>query len=924
MANLGNVWHIPANPEPPGVAGMRDPVFPATPASTVTIYTGNQFAGDGNPGNQLQVGSSLFYAPQGGAAWTEVPLTFSAEIGNNKYYSAQVPFGSFQTGTVVRYYLCIAYDDHDTTFLQLNTDGITSATTADESAAQADPFLFTVETPALRGQWGPVIPLPNVGIHAHVLPSGLVLMWGRRDDPSQSLNVDPPTPLHQGGPPAPPAQCTPFLWNPTTGAVSKTSQPTMPDGSLTNLFCSGHAFLPDGRLFVAGGHLADGAGVNQTTIYDPVAGTWTPGPPMNAGRWYPTVTRLPDGSVLMLSGSFTGPGGGSVTNTVPQVWRAGVISSLAGNPQGPLDLYPRVHVRSTGQVLVTGSLAETWALDPSGTGTWTDLGIQRANGQRDYAPSVLYGADQVLYIGGGSPPIADAELLDLSQQPPAWRDPKDQASQMAFPRRQHNATILPDGTVLVTGGTRSGGAGPPENFNNLDPGQPIHVAELWDPGTGHWTQLAAEQEDRCYHSTAVLLPDGRVLSAGGGEFFPVEGVPEENLPQDSHLDGQIFSPPYLFKGTQPVITSAPATVSYGQTFQVGTAQLGDIQKVTWIGLSSVTHSSNTGQRFLALQAVPSAGGLAVTAPASPDACPPGHYLMFLVTTGGVPSVAAIVQVAAASGQSQPQSRSQPRSQPQPQSQSVAAGVADAAAAAPEAAHATAAPEAAHATAVAAEAAHATAAAPGVAHATAAAPATPAPPDVFALRASVLAAATGTKVVAGITGTCPYGIAACWGGANEALHHLDGVAFVDPIANAEDSTATVFLAGDGLPALDRWREEFRRIANDSYSLRGVEVTISGRVTTRDGTVILVRDDDAVPPLVLMPLDQADVVQWDRSARAPRTADPRELDAYRALARETAGRTGPPDAGAQLVTVTGPLVPAAPGYRLQVRTVAEPGQ
>ena len=910
MANLGNVWHIPANPEPPGVAGMRDPVFPATPAATVTIYTGNQFAGDGNPGNQLQVGSSLFYSPQGGAAWTEVPLAFSAEIGNNKYYSAPVPFGSFQAGTNVRYYLRIAYDDHDTTFLQLNADGITSATTADESAAQAAPFVFTVDTPALRGQWAPVIPLPNVGIHAHVLPNGLVLMWGRRDNPGQSLNVDPPTPLHQGGTPAPPATCTPFLWNPVTGEVSKTSQPTMPDGSLTNLFCSGHAFLADGRLFVAGGHLADGAGVNQTTVYDPVAGTWTPGAPMNAGRWYPTVTRLPDGSVLVLSGSFAGPGGGSVPNTVPQVWRAGTLSSLAGNPQGPLDLYPRVHVRSSGQVLVTGSLAETWSLDPSGTGTWTDLGIQRANGQRDYAPSVLYGPDQVLYIGGGSPPIADAELLDLSQQPPAWRDPKDQAAQMAFPRRQHNATILPDGTVLVTGGTRSGGAGPPENFNNLDPGQPIHVAELWDPGTGHWTQLAAEQEDRCYHSTAVLLPDGRVLSAGGGEFFPVEGVPEENLPQDSHLDGQIFSPPYLFKGTQPVITSAPATVSYGQTFQVGTAQPGDIQKVTWIGLSSVTHSFNTGQRFLALQAVPSAGGLAVTAPASPDACPPGHYLMFLVTTGGVPSVAAIVQVAAAPGQPQA---------------AAAAGTAhaQAAAAAPGQPQAVAAAPRQPQAAVAAGTAHDQAAAPEAAHAQAAAPATPAPPDVFALRASVLAAATGTKVVIGITGTCPYGIAACWGGANEALHHLDGVAFVDPIANAEDSTAMVFLAGGGLPPLDRWREEFRRIANDSYTVRGIEVTVSGRVTTRDGTVVLV-SDGAVPPLVLMPLDQADVVQWDRSARAPRTADPRELDAYRALARETAGRTGPPDAGAQLVTVTGPLVPAAPGYRLQVRTVAEPGQ
>ena len=309
----------------------------------------------------------------------------------------------------------------------------------------------------------------------------------------------------------------------------------------------------------------------------------------------------------------------------------------------------------------------------------------------------------------------------------------------------------------------------------------------------------------------MLLPDGRVLSAGGGEFFPVEGVPEENLPQDSHLDGQIFSPPYLFKGTQPVITSAPTTVSYGQTFQVGTAQPGDIQKVTWIGLSSVTHSFNTGQRFLALQAVPSAGGLAVTAPASPDACPPGHYLMFLVTTGGVPSVAAIVQVAAAPGQ--------------PQAVAAAPGQPQAVAAAPGQPQAVAA---------AAGTAHAQAAAPEAAHAQTAAPATPAPPDVFALRASVLAAATGTKVVIGITGTCPYGIAACWGGANEALHHLDGVAFVDPIANAEDSTAMVFLADDGLPPLDRWREEFRRIANDSYTVRGIEVTVSGQVTSDAGT------------------------------------------------------------------------------------------
>ena len=505
-----------------------------------------------------------------------------------------------------------------------------------------------------------------------------------------------------------------------------------------------------------------------------------------------------------------------------------------------------MHVRSNGQVLVTGSLAETWSLDPSGAGTWTDLGIQRANGQRDYAPSVLYGADQVLYIGGGSPPIADAELLDLSQQPPAWRDPKDQAAQMAFPRRQHNATILPDGTVLVTGGTRSGGAGPPENFNNLDPGQPIHVAELWDPGTGHWTQLAAEQEDRCYHSTAVLLPDGRVLSAGGGDFFPVEGVPEENAPAGQPPGRADLLPALPVQG-RPAGDHVRAGHGQlrrdvpGRDRSAGRHPEGDLDRPV-VGHALVQHGP----------AVPRAAGRAVGQRPGGD----GARVAGRLPAGPLPDVSrddrgsSVGRGDRAGGGGSRVSLSRRRP-----ARSGAASGGGGRGATPRWPLAEARPSAQPA----------------------AAPATPAPPDVFALRASVLAAATGTKVVIGITGTCPYGIAACWGGANEALHHLDGVAFVDPIANAEDSTATVFLAGDGLPPLDRWREEFRRIANDSYTLRGFEVTVSGRVTTRDGTVILV-SDGAVPPLVLMPLDQADVVQWDRSARAPRAADPRELDAY----------------------------------------------
>jgi hypothetical protein len=174
---------------------------------------------------------------------------------------------------------------------------------------------------------------------------------------------------------------------------------------------------------------------------------------------------------------------------------------------------------------------------------------------------------------------------------------------------------------------------------------------------------------------------------------------------------------------------------------------------------------------------------------------------------------------------------------------------------------------------------------------------------------VLAAATGTKVVVGISGTCPYGIGACWGGANEALHHLDGVEFVDPIPDGEDSTATVFLADDGLPPLDRWRQQFHRIVNDSYTLRGVEVTISGRAEIRPGNLVLARDGEA-PPVILVPLNPADKVQWNAAARAPEAAEPYEVTAYATLA---AAATTP----GQPVTVTGPLVQSDTGYQLEVR-------
>jgi hypothetical protein len=188
----------------------------------------------------------------------------------------------------------------------------------------------------------------------------------------------------------------------------------------------------------------------------------------------------------------------------------------------------------------------------------------------------------------------------------------------------------------------------------------------------------------------------------------------------------------------------------------------------------------------------------------------------------------------------------------------------------------------------------------------------APADAFALRDTVRAAASGTRVVAGITGICPYGIAACWGGANEALRSLEGVQYVDPIPDGDGSTATVYLEDDGLPALDHWDDQFRRMVHQTYELRGVEVTLTGTIEARNDAFVLAGEGRR-PPVELVPLDPGGKIQWDTAAQGPQAAEPAEAGAYDTLTR-SAGAVG-----ARPLTVTGPLRQTQAAYRLQVRLV-----
>jgi len=274
----------------------------------------------------------------------------------------------------------------------------------------------------------------------------------------------------------------------------------------------------------------------------------------------------------------------------------------------------------------------------------------------------------------------------------------------------------------------------------------------------------------------------------------------------------------------------------------------------------VTHSFNAGQRINFLPSQIAGGTLTATAPPNANVCPPGHYMLFIVNLQGVPSVATIIQVSAPAA--------------------AAAQVREAAR-------------------------------PGAA-AAAPAPARQAPKDAFALRATVRAAASGTRVVAGITGICPYGIAACWGGANEALRSLEGVQYVDPIPDGDGSTATVYLEDDGLPALDHWDDQFRRMVHQTYELRGVEVTLTGTIEARNDVLVLAGEGRR-PPVELVPLDPGGKIQWDPAAQGPQAAEPAEAGAYDTLTR-SAGAVG-----ARPLTVTGPLRQTQAAYRLQVRLV-----
>lgn len=494
--------------------------------------------------------------------------------------------------------------------------------------------------PARHGRCDIAYDTGTVAIHAALVRPGAVAVWGYGDHDvatGQSHVLD----LSTGQVQAPPES--------------------------HHLFCSGHAFAPDGSVVVTGGHHFDVKGVHRL---DPDGPAWSHVADMAQGRWYPTTTALADGRVMAISGSSLGGplGPDSPANNTIEVFAfaagpgpSGPLSGGTPGPSGPpvdlpspwslafpaqlptIDLYPFVFLLPDGRLFVHARhVTRLYDLDnnswgPEVAAVWP---VSRTYpGQGSAVLLALEPPDyqaRVLVMGGAgvnpevitqtTPAVATAEILDLSGTDPAWRETQP----MTHARVLADATLLPDGTVVVTGGSASGRSDVAR--------EPVLPIERFDPATETWEPMCELAVPRLYHSTALLLPDGRVLVMGKDEPFNPDPFhyPERR--------GEAFSPPYLFAGPRPSITTAPAQVGYGSAFPVGTPDAEVVDAARLLRPGSVTHGFNMEQRLVGMEIVARAAGtITVASPPSPNLAPPGWYMLFLLRAG-VPSVGQFLRL----------------------------------------------------------------------------------------------------------------------------------------------------------------------------------------------------------------------------------------------------------------------------------------
>ncbi|MDG4825162.1 ThuA domain-containing protein [Asanoa sp. WMMD1127] len=513
------------------------------------------------------------------------------------------------------------------------------------------------------GAWSGVTPWPLVPINMSLTSDGKVQSFGSVG--GWSTDATPydwtgDSSLTQGG------QMEVDIWDPAQPRnLANLRAGILPNTTYTDLFCAMQVQNPhDHSTMTVGGD--DGLGGNSpndaaigVTSYSTNNGLQNKAP-MNYPRWYPTGTTMPNGDIVVQGGSLRGgPGGPGVLTPeiyTPQSgsgWKTldGARSPAAygdgGSDHAGQDenrwWYPRAFVAPGSGTLFNITGTQMYELNPAangGTGQVTLRGTlpaaianQGANGNPVGATSTatMYRPGKILQVGGGwwanggGPDGARAGFtVDITG---GTASPVVTATRpMKYQRHWATSTVLPDGDVLVTGGGR-------ENNGN---GGYVTNAEIWDPDSGTWTEVAVPYEHaRLYHSAALLLPDGRVMMGGGGTPGP-----------RNYTDVEYYSPAYLFNGDQPaprpVINTAPATIGYNGSFGITTS--GTVSRVTLVRNGSVTHGFNNDQNFQDLAFSQSGSTVTVNAPANGTYAPPGSYMLFVWDSAGTPSIAKILKV----------------------------------------------------------------------------------------------------------------------------------------------------------------------------------------------------------------------------------------------------------------------------------------
>ncbi|UJP06264.1 MAG: DUF1929 domain-containing protein [Nitrosomonas sp.] len=475
-----------------------------------------------------------------------------------------------------------------------------------------------------KGKFGALHAWPIIPIAMMLMPDGRVFSYGTNLKGIQNAK------LHYS------------IWDPSKGTGTDAFE-VLPNTTDTDIFCAAQAHIPaTGGALIAGGDAVINSIRNyandNVNIFDPSTDTLTRQThSMAYKRWYGTAVTMPNGEHVVLGGrdskSFAGtptiPPTENTYSSVPEVrgadgsWRT-LNTAISENAYGSLASswnYPRGWLNPQGDLFIFGHNGHMFKLNVADTGSITKY-KKTYLGSRPNMPSIMYAPGRILSVRKNRVAL----MVDIN----GIGDPVvSSAGNLSEDRQFSNATVLADGRVWVNGGSSTG--------NDLTGA--VLDSELWDPVNNNWTATASAATARLYHSTSLLLPDGTVITGGGGAPGPLK-----------QLNGEVYYPPYLFKADgsgdfapRPGILDAPIhMIGWDQEFSIEATE--NITRVTLTRFGAATHAFNNEARFFELPISAVSNIVTVHTPSSPNLAPPGYYMLFVWNNTGVPSIARIIHI----------------------------------------------------------------------------------------------------------------------------------------------------------------------------------------------------------------------------------------------------------------------------------------